>query len=585
MLKEEQFKEVVVKNGILSVKEAEKLIAEAKEHKISPEEYIINKGIIPEDLLYKTIASSLNVPFVDLKGKIIPPELLFLIPEEMARNHSMVVFDKDKDGLKIATLNLEDWENIQIVEFIKRKTGLENKVFLTSPSSLESALKQYSKDFEMEIENILKQDRIVPTKLKTKEGISLEEESARRPSVIKIVQTLLEYAISKNASDIHIEPEEKEVVVRYRIDGILREIMRLPKEMEPGIVARIKILSNLKIDEHQLPQDGRFKISNQRYEVSFRVSVFPIAEGEKIVLRLLREKGGIITLEKLGLLPRQLEIVKRNIKRPYGMILVTGPTGCGKTSTLYAILNVLNTPDVNITTIEDPIEYRIAGINQSQVKPKIGFTFAAGLRSILRQNPDIIMVGEIRDPETADVAVNAAMTGHLVLSTLHTNDAAGALPRLLDMGVLPYLIGSTVNLIIAQRLVRKICKKCIQSYTLDKTIIKNIENELKVDFNNLVNVLKRERVIGEKEDINSLRFFRGKGCKECDGEGYKGRMGIFEVLEVSKEIAKLISERATTEVIKKQAIKEGMITLLEDGFIKAKNGLTTIDEVLRVSKE
>lgn len=582
-MNEEQFKKIIIDNDILPEEEIDKIIQEAKEHKMPIEEYFLSKGVISEDLLYQTIASSLGVSYINLKGKIIPREVLFLIPEEIAKTHSLVAFEKEKDVLKIATLNLENLENIQIIEFIKRKTGLENKIFLTSPSSLESALRQYSKDFETEIKGLLEKEQLRPIEIK--EGVSIEEESAKRPSVIKIVQTLLEYAISKNASDIHIEPTEKDVVVRYRIDGILREIVRLPKEIEPGIVARIKILSNLKIDEHQLPQDGRFKISDPRYEVSFRVSVFPVVEGEKIVLRLLKEKGGMLTLEKLGLLPRQLEIVKRNIKRPYGMILVTGPTGSGKTTTLYAIINILNTPQVNITTIEDPIEYRIPGVNQSQVKPKIGFTFATGLRSILRQNPDIIMVGEIRDEETANIAVNAAMTGHLVLSTLHTNDAAGALPRLLDMGVLPYLIASTVNLVIAQRLVRKICKKCIQSYTLDKNIIKNIEKELHLDFNQLINVLKREGVVAKDESIESLRFFKGKGCKECNGEGYKGRMGIFEVLEVSKEIAKLISERATTEEIKKQAIKEGMVTLLEDGFIKAKNGLTTIEEVLRVSKE
>lgn len=419
---------------------------------------------------------------------------------------------------------------------------------------------------------------------KKESALTPEEEFAKKPSVIKIVETLLEYAISKNASDIHVEPRENELLVRCRVDGILKEVMTLPKEMMAGIIARIKILSNLKIDEHQLPQDGRFKISKPQYEVSFRVSVFPVAEGEKIVLRLLREGGEMLTIEKLGLLPHQLEIVERNINRPYGMLLVTGPTGSGKTSTLYAFLNVLNTPKVNIITVEDPIEYRMEGVNQSQIKPKIGYTFAAGLRAILRQNPDIIMVGEIRDQETADIAINAAMTGHLVLSTLHTNDAAGALPRLLDMGVIPYLIGSTVNLIIAQRLVRKLCKKCIESYLLDKKMIRNIETTLKIKFDHIVDRLKLEKIITDEESTESLRFFRSKGCKECT-EGYKGRTGIFEVLEVSKEISRLINERATAETIKQQAIKEGMITILEDGFAKAKQGITSIEEVLRVSKE
>lgn len=587
MLKDEQFKQIVVENGMLPADEADKLIAEAKSRNTPLEEYLIGKGTISEEIFYQAIATFLKTPYINLKGKHIEREILFLLPEEIAKTHGLVVFEKDNNELKIATLNLENLENIQIIEFLKRKTGLENKIYLTNPSSLDSALKQYSKDFETEIKVILQQESNKITNAAHKKNglINPEEEIAKSPSVIKIVNTLLEHAISKNTSDIHIEPRENEVLIRFRIDGIMKEIMTLPKEMLAGLVARIKILSNLKIDEHQLPQDGRFKITDQRYEVSFRVSVFPVAEGEKIVMRLLREKSGMLTVEQLGLLPRQFEILKRNVKRPYGMILVTGPTGSGKTSTLYAVLNVLNTPDVNIITVEDPIEYRLEGVNQSQIKPKIGYTFAAGLRAILRQNPDIIMVGEIRDQETADIAVNAAMTGHLVLSTLHTNDAPGALPRLLDMGVLPYLIGSTVNLIIAQRLVRKICQKCIESYVLDKKIIKNIEQELKIDFKNIIKILRQEKVIAVTEKDEELRFYRGKGCKECGNSGYKGRMGIFEILEVSKEVARLITEKATSEMIRQQAIKENMLTLLEDGFAKAKNGITTIDEILRVSKE
>jgi len=587
MLKEEQFKKIVINNGILSLEQAEKLIAEAKTHNISFEEHLIGKGVISEELLYETIASSLNVSYVNLKSKKIDPQVLFLLPEEIAKTHCLIAFEKEGEQLKIAALNLESLENIQILEFIKRKTGLENKLFLTNPASIDSALKKYSKDFETEIKSILDNkplDTIKDGKNKRSDNLD-DEEIAKSPSVIKIVTTMLEHAISKNASDIHVEPRENEVIVRYRVDGVLKEIMTLPKEVLPGLIARIKILSNLKIDEHQLPQDGRFKIKDQRYEVSFRVSIFPVAEGEKIAMRLLKEKSGMLTIEQLGFLPSQLKIIQSNIKRPYGMILVTGPTGSGKTSTLYAFLNVLNTSVVNIITVEDPIEYRMEGVNQSQIKPKVGYTFAAGLRAILRQNPDIIMVGEIRDQETANIAVNAAMTGHLVLSTLHTNDAPGALPRLLDMGVLPYLIGSTVNLIIAQRLVRKLCKKCVESYVLDKKIVKNIESKLKIDFNNIIKALKREKIIAENEKDDGLRFYRGKGCEACNQSGYKGRLGIFEVLEVSKEIAKLISERATSEIIRQQAIKEGMMTLLEDGFAKAKNGITSIDEVLRVSKE
>lgn len=583
MLKEERFKKIVVDNGILSPEDCDKIIAEAKVAKLPPAEYLIGKGAIPEDLLYKTIATGLNLPFVDLRGKAIPQDVLFLISEEIARTHSLIVFAKENNQINIATLDPDNLDTIQIIEFIRRKTELESKIFLTSPAGLEAGLRQYSKDFEAEMKNAMTDRSSESTK--SGSGVSPEEESAKLPSVIKIVDSLLEYAAIKDASDIHIEPTEEGIMVRCRIDGILRKVMELSKEMKPGIVARIKILANLKIDEHQVPQDGRFKIANPKYEVSLRVSVFPTFDGEKIVLRLLKERAGVITLDKLGFLPSQLKIIKRNIKRPYGMLLVTGPTGSGKTSTLYAILNVLNTAGVNITTVEDPIEYKLSGINQAQVKPALGFTFASGLRSILRQNPDIIMVGEIRDEETAGIAVNAAMTGHLVLSTLHTNDAAGALPRLLDMGVLPYLIGSTVNVIVAQRLVRKICRKCIQSYILSKKDIQHIEEELKIDFSDLTKILKSEGVLAGGESIDNLRFYRGKGCEECDGGGYRGRIGIFEVLEVSKEIARLIADKADATVLKKQAIKEGMLTLLEDGFIDAKNGVTTIEEVLRVSKE
>lgn len=395
---------------------------------------------------------------------------------------------------------------------------------------------------------------------------------------------MLEYAIFENASDIHIEPEELKVIVRYRIDGVLKKVMEFPKNVHPGLCARIKILSNLKLDEHRLPQDGRFKAAGDKYKVSFRVSILPSFDGEKIVLRLLNEKSQILKLEQLGFQPKTLEILDKNIKKPHGMILVTGPTGSGKTTTLYTILNILNSPQVNICTVEDPIEYRMPGVTQSQVNSKIGFTFANGLRALLRQDPDIIMVGEIRDNETAQIAINSAMTGHLVLSTLHTNDAITTIPRFAEMEIPSFLISSTINIIIAQRLVRKICPNCIESYNLDKEAIKNLEKQINVP--NLLKRLEEEGSLsGKQQTLDSILFYRGRGCKQCNDEGFKGRMGIYEIVEITKNIASLIAKNVTKEELYEAARKEGMVSIFEDGFIKAKNGITTIEEVVRVTKE
>ena len=359
--------------------------------------------------------------------------------------------------------------------------------------------------------------------------------------------------------------------------------MTLLKWVHSGIIARIKILSDLKLDEHRLPQDGRFKVSATGYNVSFRVSIIPTYDGEKAVLRLLNEKTSLLSLEQLGFQPKVLPLVKRNIKKPHGLILVTGPTGSGKTTTLYAILNVLNRPEVNITTIEDPIEYRMQGINQSQVNPKIGYTFANGLRAYLRQDPDIIMVGEIRDKETAEIAIHAALTGHLVLSTLHTNDAPTTLPRLSEMGIPAFLVASTVNVIVAQRLVRKICQDCIESYTLNKDEMEQLEKQ--VNLTSIIQTLEKEGIITKKQAKESLLFYRGKGCKKCGNEGYKGRLGIYEVMEVDHEISEMILKGTSGGEMQQKAKEKGMITILEDGFIKAKTGITTIEEILRVTKE
>ncbi|OHA11887.1 MAG: hypothetical protein A3H69_04430, partial [Candidatus Sungbacteria bacterium RIFCSPLOWO2_02_FULL_47_9] len=396
--------------------------------------------------------------------------------------------------------------------------------------------------------------------------------------IIKIVDTLIRHSIIEGSSDVHIEPEEREVVVRYRIDGILKQAMVLPKNVAAGVVARIKVMSNLQLDEHRLPQDGRFKIETSEYKISFRVSIMPVFDGEKIVMRLLPEKSRGLSLEALGFSSLDLEKLHRNIKKTVGMILATGPTGSGKTTTLYTVLDILNKPGVNIVTVEDPIEYRMQGVNQTQVRSAIGFTFASGLRSILRQDPDVIMVGEIRDTETASLAVNAALTGHLVLSTLHTNSASGALPRLLDMKVEPFLIASTVNIIIGQRLVRTLSSEK-EFYTLgpaEKEALSKI-----VDLGRMEKILKREKVIGPSDTIENAKWARAKPGQESK-DGFRGRLGIREVLEMSDGIRDLIMKNSTASDLERLAKEEGMTTMLEDGIVKAAQGLTTVEEVLRV---
>ena len=578
MLSQKQIKNILAKTEILSESDFDKFAKEAENSGKKIENYLVEKKVITPLSLYESAAEYFKIPFVNLKGQAIRKDILFSIPEPIATTHDLIAFDGDDKEIKIATLNPDD---LEIFEFIKKKTGLEPKIYLTTPESIKDNLKQYHKGLRAEFDYLTKG---APKVEAGKEGEKDLKKLAEDLPVVRIVDTLLEYAIFQEASDIHIEPEEKDIIVRYRIDGILHNVMILPKNAQSGIIARIKILSNLKVDEHRLPQDGRFKIANEEYKVSFRVSIIPTFDGEKIVMRLLNEKAQILNLEQLGFQPSSLEIVKRNLKKPHGMLLVTGPTGSGKTTTLYTILNILNTPEVNISTVEDPIEYRMPRVNQSQINPKIGFTFATGLRALLRQDPNIIMVGEIRDQETEEIAVHAAMTGHLVLSTLHTNDAVTTLPRLSDMGIPSFLVATTTNLIVAQRLVRKICPNCIQSFNLDKQAIEELNKFLNVG--NLLKTLEEEKaIVSSKEGLESVLFYRGKGCKKCNDTGYKGRIGIYETLEITKEVANIILKKGTATEIKAQAEKQKMLTIVEDGFIKAKNGITTIEEIMRVTKE
>jgi type IV pilus assembly protein PilB len=528
---------------IKKILEAEKLIKkaedfkkytkEAQDNQKSLEDFLITQKIILEETLYEKYAENNDIPFINLKDKTIRQDILNLIPEPIALNHEIIAFDTDKEKIKIATLEPGD---LQTQEFIKKKTSLDPEIYLTTPSSFRKIFRQYHKSLQTEFEDLAAKHQRALSKGDKDDAEKLEALGQDIP-VVRIIDSMLEYAIFEDASDIHIEPAEKEVIIRMRVDGILRNVMNLPKKIQPGLVARVKILTNLKLDEHRLPQDGRFKIETDEYKISFRVSVIPVFDGEKVVMRLLNESSQILSLEQLGLQKTALEKVKRNIAKPHGMILVTGPTGSGKTTTLYTILNILNKPATNITTIEDPIEYRMPRVNQSQVNPKIGYTFAAGLRAFLRQDPDIILVGEIRDEETAEISVNAAMTGHLLLSTLHTNDAATAVPRLKDMKIPAFLIASTTNVIIAQRLVRKICMNCIISLKLDKEVITEIEKSF--DVPKLMTALSKSgSIASNKQTLNSMLFYKGKGCSKCGHTGYKGRMGIYEVLEIDPNIVK-----------------------------------------------
>lgn len=577
-----QLKAFLADSGLLTKAELNKAEAEAKKTGKELRDVLLNKGYLKEAELRNLEAYILGIAFVDLTRETIPPEVLKTIPEPIARNNNIVAFKKTGKDIEVAMLDPDD---LSIIEFIKKKeAGLRIIPRVTSPESIQHVLKQYQKSLEAEFGEIIKKET---------ETLSVAKEGKENPEaedlkklaedlpIIRIVDTLIRHAILQAASDIHIEPMEKAVTVRYRIDGILHDAMILPKQIAAGVVARIKVMANLKLDEHRLPQDGRFKIETDEYRISFRVSTLPVFDGEKIVLRLLPENVKGLTLEELGFRGTNLERVQRAIKKPTGIILVTGPTGCGKTTTLYTILEMLNIPGVNISTVEDPIEYRIPRINQTQVKPDIGFSFANGLRSLLRQDPNIIMVGEIRDNETAGLAINAALTGHLVLSTLHTNSAAGALPRLIDMKVEPFLIASTVVAIVSQRLVRRLCEEQ-EHYRLTPAEIAGIGKDL--DIERVTEVLKRERVVDPKTALEKIEWGRPKKSEQCP-DGYKGRIGIHEVLEMSSTIKELVVKNATSDEIEKRAREEGMLTMLEEGFIRAAQKTTSIEEILRVTSE
>jgi len=583
-IENQQLKAFLLDAGLVTKAQLDKAAKKAKKTNQDIGDVLITEGQIKSQDLIKLKAYILGIPFVNLEKESIDSKVLKIIPEPIARNHNIVAFRKSGNNLEVAMLDPED---LRTIEFIKKTIPLKILPRLTTRESIKNALKQYQKTLEAEFGEIIKKEvgGIKHIKEGKKEVVGTEKEELKKAAqelpVIRIVDTLLKHAILQRASDIHIEPLEKEVIVRYRIDGILRRAMTLPKIAASGIVARIKVLSNLKLDEHRLPQDGRFKVETEAYKYSIRVSVLPIFDGEKIVMRLLAETSKAFTLEELGFRGEALEGVQDNLRKPVGMILVTGPTGSGKTTTLYAMLEILNTPGVNISTVEDPIEYRMPRINQTQVNPKIGLSFASGLRSLVRQDPDMIMVGEIRDEETTGLAINAALTGHLVLSTLHTTEAAGAIPRLIDMGAEPFLLSSTLNIVLAQRLVRRLCEGK-ESYNLKDSDLKNLTKYC--DLKRILEILKEEKLAKPRATLKSVKFYRPKPSKKCP-EGYQGRLGIFEALPVTETIKDMIVKKETSDRITAQAKKQGMRTMVEDGFVKAAQGLTSIEEVLRVIVE
>ncbi len=562
---------LLVKDGKVKPEDAKKAQMAYVTGGIKATDFLINQGLVTTEDLARATASYYNVTFVKLSELAISPMALGYVDKSIASRLLVLPFEYDATTgtLSVAMANPLD---LGAIEFLEKKTGIKVKPFAALPAEVKESIDiRYEQSLSTEVTAALKEagGSITP-EVKTI-NIRKVNEIIKEAPIAKIVTTVLEFAMKSRASDVHIEPLEERTRVRYRIDGILHEKLVLPKKIHDALISRIKILSDMKIDEKRIPQDGRFNFQTDDGEVDLRVSTLPTAHGEKIVMRLLKKSGSIPTLQDLGLRGRALKNLEEAVLRPHGIVLVTGPTGSGKTTTLYSLLSKINTIKVNIMTLEDPVEYQMAGVNQVQINPQAGLTFASGLRSFLRQDPNIIMVGEIRDEETAELAVQASLTGHLVFSTLHTNSAAGALPRLLDMKAEPYLLASSITAIVAQRVAGKICSSCKMEYEPESPIVKDME-----------------AVLGKfwpHEPGKKVTLFKGKGCDQCNNRGFRGRIGIFEVLPVTERVGRLILERAAASEIEKLAVEEGMISMKQDGYLKVVEGVTSIDEVLRVAQE
>ncbi len=580
--------------GKLTDEQLVPLRAEVKKGKQSLQELLFHQEVVTEKELTQLYADFIKVPFVELRPKDLTRDIISTLPERIAKQYSAVVFQVDEGGLK--HIAMEDPDDIQAVDFIQKYIGAKFKLYIATKENILLSLENYRESVDSELDKVVE----VQKEDDNPDQVVSEEEISEDSPIAQTVNLILEYAIRAEASDIHIEPRDDYVAIRYRIDGVLREANKLPKKVHNALVSRIKILSNLKIDERRAPQDGRFKISIANRKYAFRVSTLPITTGEKVVMRILDETSKALSLEQLGYWGWSFKTINEAIVQPHGMILVTGPTGSGKSTSLFSVLSILNRPEVNISTVEDPVEYKIQGANQTQVNPQANMTFIAGLRALLRQDPNIIMVGEIRDSETANLGVQAALTGHLVFSTLHTNNAATCLPRLLDMNIEPFLIASTVRAVVGQRLVRRLCPKCKESYVPNEAELKEIMRIFTIktsdDLKRLHTLEKEaaEQGIGAdlgpaltttESSISKLWREHTGGCDECNSTGYKGRMGIYEVLGNSIDMQKLIVANATSSALQEQAVKDGMVTMQVDGFIKALRGQTSIAEILRVTRE
>lgn len=562
--------DILVKDKKLKPEEAEKAKMAFVTAGIPATDWLISHELATIEDLVLARAKFLNIPFVKLGETAISPVALGRLDKSVAQRLKAIPFDYKvaERELDVAMANPTD---LQAIEFIEKKTACRIKPFAAMPAEVETAIEiNYQQSLSTEVTAALKETGGSGQMQVKTVNIRKVNEVIKEAPIAKIVTTILEFAMKSRASDVHIEPLEEKTRVRYRIDGILHEKLVLPKNIHDALISRIKILSDMKIDEKRIPQDGRFNFQTDNDEVDLRVSTLPTVFGEKVVMRLLKKSGGVPTMQELGLRGRALKNLEEAISRPHGIILVTGPTGSGKTTTLYSVLFRINTIKVNIMTLEDPVEYQMAGVNQVQINPQAGLTFASGLRSFLRQDPNIIMVGEIRDEETAELAVQASLTGHLVFSTLHTNSASGALPRLLDMHAEPYLLASTITAIVGQRVARKICPACKQAYKPSPEVVADVKKVLG----------KLWLPTSENPD-----FYKGAGCEACGNTGYKGRIGIFEVLPITEKIGRLILEHSAAIDIEKVAIEEGMITMKQDGYMKVTEGVTTLDEVLRVAQE
>lgn len=553
--------DILLRQGLLTPDQVSSVKLESINTGQPSEKILLDHNLIRPDKIAAARAILLNVPFVSLESKAIPADILNLIPEPVARRYRLIPFDKQNNELLVA---MADPLDLQVIQFIEKKGGMRIKPYLALPEDILKAVSdQYAQNLTSEVTSALRE----VAEVKPQE-VAEAPEVIREAPVSNIVNQLLDYAIKTRASDIHIEPQDDRTRVRFRIDGILHEKIILPKGVHDALISRIKILAVLKIDEKRLPQDGRFSYSYGKEEVDLRISTVPTVHGEKVVMRLLPKSSAAPTLQELGLRGSSLKNLDNQLLRTHGIIIVCGPTGSGKTTTLYSVLTKISTTRINVLTIEDPVEYQIPGVNQVQANPAIGLTFASALRSFLRQDPNTIMVGEIRDTETTDLAIQAALTGHQVFSTLHTNTASSSLPRLLDMGAEPFLLASSVNSILGQRVVRKICLNCKTALSPPPEVVDSIK-----------------AVLGALSPSAPMQLYKGQGCVQCNNVGYLGRTGIFEVLVVSEKIARQILERASAQGIENTAIGEGMMTLKQDGYLKALEGITTLEEVLRVAQD